>query len=221
MFKKILLAEDLDTISLGVQQTLSDLGVEKIEQVQYCDDAYLKILKAHKDQEPFDLLITDLSFKEDHRAQKLSSGESLAEKIKEEFPATKVIIYSIEDRLEKIRYFIQNVGVEGYVCKGRRGLQELKTAINDVYKGKVFIASEVRYQFNNPASVEITDSDILLLQLLSKGLSQEQISKELKNKKIHPSSLSWIEKRLNILKHHFGAANSINLIAITKDVGLI
>ena len=43
MFKKVLVAEDMDDINRGIFNTLVDLGVDQIDQVQYCDDAYLKI----------------------------------------------------------------------------------------------------------------------------------------------------------------------------------
>lgn len=221
MFKKVLVAEDLDTISVSLQNLLNDLGVEEIDQVQYCDDAYLKILKSSKEAEHYDLLISDLSFKADHRPQNLTNGEDLVKMIRNEFPDLKIIIYSIEDRMERIRYLVNDLKINGYVCKGRRGLRELQEAIKNIYDDKIFISSELRFQFHNPSAVEILDSDILLLKLMSEGFSQEEISKKLKKKGITPSSLSSIEKRLNILKNNFSATNSINLISICKDLGLI
>ena len=68
MFKKILIAEDLKGINEGIFSFLNDnLQIEKLEVVQYCDEAYLKYKKAILDEEPYDLLITDLSFVDDHR----------------------------------------------------------------------------------------------------------------------------------------------------------
>lgn len=221
MFKKVLIAEDIDALSAVLQQLLETLGVKTVDQVQYCDDAYLRMLRASKEGEPYDLLITDLSFKEDHRKQKISSGEELAKTIKKEFPGTKVIVYSIEDRLERVRYFLNDLKLDGYVCKGRQGLKDLEESIPKVFKGHIYIPPTLRFQFNNPSSLELTDTDILILKLLSEGNSQDQISKKLRAKNITPSSLSSIEKRLSILKNNFGAANSINLIAIVKDLGLI
>ena len=54
-----------------------------------------------------------------------------------------------------------------------------------------------------------------------KLLSQEDISFQFKNNQTSPSSLSSIEKRLNKLKIQFKAINSIHLVSIVKDVGLI
>jgi len=56
---------------------------------------------------------------------------------------------------------------------------------------------------------------------LAEGYSQEEISKLFKSKNISPSSLSSIEKRVSRLKIHLGAKNTYQLIALSKDIGLI
>jgi len=106
MFKKVIVAEDQDDINKGVVASLQELEVPQIEHVQYCDDAYLKIKRAAMDQEPFELLITDLSFNADHRDQKLSSGEDLSAVLRKEFPDLKIIMYSVEDRLQRVRHMM-------------------------------------------------------------------------------------------------------------------
>ena len=68
---------------------------------------------------------------------------------------------------------------------------------------------------------EITDYDIIILKYLSEGLDQKDICKKLKIKGIKPYSISSVEKRLKLLKENFNANNPTQLIAITKDFGLI
>ena len=99
MFKKVLIAEDMEDINKGVYALLTELSVSEIQQVQYCDDAYLKIKRSALDNEPFELLITDLSFKADYRSQTYPSGEALVEKIKSEFPELKVIVYGTYSKI--------------------------------------------------------------------------------------------------------------------------
>lgn len=221
MFKKVLLSEDIDTISQGVMSIMEKLKISHVHQVQYCDDAYLRILKSDQDNKLFDLVITDLSFKSDHRKQNLESGEALIKKIREKFPEIKIIAYSVEDRLEKVRYLLNELKVNAYVSKGRNGLSELEEAIVRIYNGETYVSPELARSLTAKRPIEILDSDIQILSLLSSGLSQDQISEQLKNDNIKPNSLSSIEKRLNILKGHFRANNSTHLIAITKDMGLI
>src|SRR5690554_3859959 len=189
MFKKVLLSEDIDTISQGVMAVMDVLLIDHVQQVQYCDDAYLKIKKSNLDGVPFDLLITDLSFVPDHREQKLASGEELIKKLRQEFPALKIIVYSIENRPERVRNLINDLKVNAYVVKGRRGLRELENAIVAVQHDGSYLSPELSLSIKAKPSVEIVDYDIELLRMLSLGHSQDQISLQLKKKNIKPSSL--------------------------------
>lgn len=46
MFQKVLVAEDLDSISISIVEALKELSIAEIHHVKYCDDALLKIKKA-------------------------------------------------------------------------------------------------------------------------------------------------------------------------------
>jgi len=221
MFSKVLVAEDMDDINKGIYNTLVDLGVGEIHQVQYCDDAYIKFKKAQLDQVPYELLITDMSFKSDHREQQLATGDALIKKLREEAPNLKVVVYSIEDRLQKVRMLINDLNINAYVCKGRRGLVELSKAVNAVVDDGVYLSPEVKNALNPNNELEIDEYDIQLLKQLSLGLSQDEISTLFSKENITPSSLSSIEKRLNKLRIQFKANNATHLVALVKDLGLI
>ncbi len=221
MFEKVLIAEDMDDINAGVLMALSELEIATIDQAQYCDDADLKAKKARKDGAPYELLITDLSFKKDHREQKLNSGEELLVKLKNDQPDIKVIVYSVEDKLQQVRRLFNTYKIDAYVCKGRKSLKELVKAIKVVSNGKTHLSPEVKMALSNKKDMEIDDYDIELLKLLSKGMSQDEIASNLKERSISPNSLSSIEKRLSKLKIYFKANNAIHLIANAKDLGLI
>ena len=221
MFTKVLISEDMDDINKGLYTSLSELGITKIHQVQYCDDAYLKIKKAILDDAPYQLLVTDLSFKSDHRKQKFSSGDDLIKILKDQCPNLKVIVYSVEDRLQKVRILMNNYDIDAYVCKSRRGLIELSKAIYAVLKNEKYLSTEVENALSPKTDLEIDNYDIELVKQLSKGLSQDEISVYLKSNHLSPSSLSSVEKRLNKLRIQFKANNAIHLVAIVKDLGLI
>jgi|TARA_R100000479_G_scaffold33554_4_gene14322 DNA-binding NarL/FixJ family response regulator len=221
MFKKVLVAEDFSSVNKGIVTTLAPLGISKIEHVSYCDDAYLKIKKAEQDGDPFDLLLTDLSFKPDHRSQKLTSGHELATLLNTEHPTLPIIIFTHEDRMEKARMLSSIETVRAYVCKGRHGHSDLYTAVQEVAKGKPFYSEAVAPGLLKEPLLELTDFDITLLKQLSHGLLQDEISVYLKQVNMSPSSLSSVEKRLSKLKDHFGAKNSTQLVAVVKDLGII
>ncbi len=221
MFRKVLISDDLGSINKGVTTALTSLNILAVDQVQYCDDAYLKIKAGYKDQTPYDLFITDLSFEIDYRSQEFPSGDALVERLKKEHPTLKIIVFSIEDRLQKVRSLMLDHHLDAYVCKGRRGLSDLKKAIKKVYNNTTFTSAQISKALDENTSLEINDYDIQLLKLLSKGLSQDEISTCLRDKNIIPSSLSSIEKHLNRMRIQFKANNAIHLVAITKDLGLI
>lgn len=222
MFKKVLIAEDLDSISIAVIQALEHLSISKIYHVKYCDDALLKIKKALKENEPYDLLISDLSFKLDHRATKLHSGEELIAAVKKIQPGIKTIVFSIENKSYRIQSLFNELGLNGYVSKGRNSIPELQEAIKTIYlKDSTFLSKELQHVMNHKTVLEIEAYDITLLKYLSKGLILAEISAELKALNISPNGSSSIEKRINKLKIYFKANNNVHLIAIAKDFGLI
>ncbi|WP_027391268.1 response regulator transcription factor [Aquimarina latercula] len=221
MFKKVLVAEDIDNINQGLKEIKEALQIAEMIHVQYCDDALLKIKRANLDNDPFDLLISDLSFKKDHREQKLTSGEQLIEAVKKEQPTIKTIAYSIEDRPEKVKSMFTNLGINGFVCKDRKGLKELSKAITEVSHHRIYISPQVEAAMRNGNTIEFDAYDAKLIQQLANGLTQEQIGIYFKNNGIAPSSISSVEKRLNKLKIDFKANNATHLVAIVKDLGLI
>lgn len=221
MFKKVLVAEDMDSINNSTKTILNSLGIFKIEHVQYCDDAMLKVKKAILDKKPFDLFICDLNFKEDHRVQKIKSGESLIVALRELHLDLKIIVFSVEDRVRKIRALFNEYQINAFVCKGRYGLNHLKEAISLVYNNKNYTSPEISGALNSLNIVEIENYDIELMKLLSEGFSQYEIGERFKNEGVYPCSISSIEKRLSKLKDYFKAKNSIHLVSIIKDMGLI
>jgi DNA-binding NarL/FixJ family response regulator len=221
MFQKVIINDDHDAILSSITQVLSKLNVSSIVRSQYCDETFLKIKRAELDDKPFDLLITDLSFKRDHRNIDLDSGEALVEKLRNQALDMPIIVYSMKDQLQKVRQLVNTHNINAYVCKDRKGSKELEEAIKTVFEGQRYLSPQVAGALSSRVDLEIEDYDINLLKLLSKGLSQDEISEHLKTCNIVPSSLSSIEKRLNKLRLQFKANNAIHLVATAKDLGLI
>ena len=217
MFTKVLIVDDHAVINDGVSSILSEIGITNVHKALYCDEAYLKIRKAAIDKAPFDLVITDLEFKEDHRAQNLTSGEELVKELRNKYPTLSIIVYSQEDHFQKVRTLMNDCGVNGYVWKGREGTKELLNALALVSNGEQFLSRHVERALQQKSDNEITDYDIELVKLLASGLSQTEISHRFKSQKIVPSSVSSVEKRLNRLKDNFLANNATHLVSIFKD----
>lgn len=221
MFKKVLIAEDFDSINIAVKQTLEQLGVEEIHYAKYCDDALLKYKKALQDNEPYDLLISDLSFVSDYRQVEIPSGEKLIEVIRKTDSKIKIIVYSVEDKSYTIKSLFENQNIDGFVHKGRNSISQLKTAIEGLLYNKKFISPELAHTLQNKSTNEIDNYDVELLTHLANGVSLEEMEPLFKKLNITPNSKSTIEKRVAKLKDYFKANNNIHLIAITKDLGII
>jgi DNA-binding NarL/FixJ family response regulator len=222
MVEKVIVVEDFDVINSGIIAALQEIEIKEIDSSSYCDEAFYKIKKAYLKNEPYDLVISDLSFVNDGTPQKLKSGEELIEKIRKEYPDLKIIVFSVEDKSYRIQHLYNNLKIQGYVWKNRNGLKELINAIHSIFTtDKFYISPDLNSLINPKKAVEITDFDIFLIKYLSLGFLQDTISKKLKAEGITPSSRSAIEKRLKILKEHFNAKNPTNLVAIAKDFGLI
>ncbi len=224
MYKKILLVEDVDSVNIGLKSILETnmcTGTD-IRSTKYCDEAYLKVKKALFEQAPFELIITDLSFRNDYRETKIQSGEELIEAIRKEQPDVPIIVYSIEDRAFSIKSLFDKHKINAYVGKSRESGIELIDAIkNFINAGKTYVSPHLAYILKDPTLLEIDDYDVLLLKHLSNGYTQPEISDMFRNMGMASSSTSSIEKRINKLKIFFKANNAIHLISITKDLGII
>lgn len=222
MFKKVLVAEDFDSINIAVGEALKELSVPEIHHAKYCDDAFLKIKKALQDNEPYDLLVSDLSFKIDYRENKLNSGEELIAATKKIQSDIKIIVFSIEDKSFRVKSLFTNLGINAYVSKGRNSIPELKKAISEIFNSNSKILSVgLCNALRDKSLIEIEAYDIEILKLLSKGNTLEDISSEFKNKGISPNGNSSLEKRINRLKIYLKANNNVHLIAIAKDLGMV
>lgn len=217
MFKKVLVAEDIDALSL--KDFLQELGVVSVDSVQYCDEAYLKFKKAALAGEPYELLICDLSFKPDHREEKIRSGEELATIVHKEWPATHIIMHSVEDNVNTIKKLLKFT--DAYVCKGRKGLKYLETAIHKVYNSETYISPDVEVILKDSPGTELDYYELCLLKYLSQGFTQDEISDKFRDQGLKPFSKSSIEKRLKDLREEFGANTNPQLIGMVIGLQLI
>ncbi|MCT2408434.1 response regulator [Chryseobacterium antibioticum] len=221
MFKKILIAEDHESSSISVQKTLEDLNISHADYVYYCDDAVAKVKKSIRENDLYDLLITDLSFEEDHREQNIKEGKELILEVRELIPSLKVIVFSGEHKSGVIDSLFNEYKINGFVRKARHDSKDLKKAIASVYVNENYLSLDLKQEVKKLNSYEFTSYDITLVSLLSQGVLQKNIPTYLQNNNIKPNSLSSVEKRLNSLKENLNVASNEQLVAFCKDLGII
>lgn len=221
MFKKVLVADDIDSINHAVASVLRGFNIQKVEYAQYCDKAYVKAKKAILDEDPFDLLICDLSFKTDHREVKIPGGKDLIMLLKQEDPNLKVLVNTIEDNPHIVKSLWSSGHIEAYVCKDRNGMQELKDAISTLSKGETYNSPRLERSMKLENLVLLKEFEVKLLTAISNGYTQDEIQEKFKKENVTPSSKSAIEKRLKELREEFNAKTTPHLISIVKDLKLI
>lgn len=221
MFKKVLIAEDHEIANISVQKTLEDLGIQDADYVYYCDHALTWVKNALRNGQPYDLLITDLVFEDDHTAQQITDGLSLVRAVKAVQPDIKIIVFSAESRSAVVDELFRNHAIDGYVRKARRDGQHLKEALQAANSNKTYQSPEVLEAVRSKNTHDFTTLDIHIISLLAQGVPQKNIPYYLQQKDIRPSGLSSIEKRLNLMREVLEFTKNEQLVAYCKDMGLI
>jgi len=221
MFKRVLIAEDHESTSISVRKTLEDFGITKAEYSYYCDDALLQIQKSLNDDQAFDLLITDLSFEEDHRKQRLAGGVALIEAVKQIQPNIKVLVFSAETNPATVDRLFKDLQINGYVRKARHDAKDLKKAIENIAQHKTYLSEDLRQPLKQKNVFEFTDYDVTIITLLSQGTLQKDIPVYLQQHNIKPSGLSSVEKRLAAIRDSLDFSKNEQLVAYCKDFGII
>lgn len=219
MFTRVLIAEDFESSNLSVQKALSDLKISDPKYVSYCDDAIGRIKMGIQENTPFELLITDLSFEEDHRAQNIKTGQQLIDAAKILQPELKIIVFSVNKKQSIIDKLFEKQEINAYVRKAREDVKDLKKAIQKVYKNEKHLSYDLKGKEKN--AFEFSEYDTLLVSLLAQGILLKDIPNHLKENEIRPSSMSTVEKRLKEIKESLEVNSNEHLIAFCKDFGII
>lgn len=221
MFERVLIAEDHESSNISVRKALEDCGVATNDYVYYCDDAVLRIKTALRNSEPYDLLITDLSFDEDGTPQHISNGTDLIKAARELQPGIKILVFSVDGKPAIVDYHFKELGINAFVRKARRDVTELKLALEAVSKNKKYLSTGLRQSIKESNTYDFTDYDLVLINQLAQGMLQKDIPAYLQDKQISPAGLSSIEKRLNHIREALNFTKNEQLVAFCKDLGVI
>ncbi|KLT64789.1 response regulator transcription factor [Pedobacter sp. BMA] len=223
MLQKVLIAEDYESSNISVQKALEDLGISHDikNQVYYCDDALARIKKAMSEGNPYDLLITDLSFDDDHTKQIITTGNALIKAAKDVQPDLKILVFSVENRLSVAQHLFKECDIDAYVPKGRRDSQDLKLAIETISKGGRYLSGNLKKEEKAEIDYDFSVVELAIISQLAQGTSQKDIPHYLQANSITPFGLSSVEKKLGSMKAIFGFTKNEQLIAYCKDKNII
>lgn len=144
----------------------------------------------------------------------------MVSEVRKLLPEIKTLIFSIEKKAGKIDRLFKEFHIDGYVGKGRGDARELKKAILSLDENKKYLSLENKYNISKN-TIELSSTELTILQLLSEGILQKNIPHHLQGKGLKSTSLSFVEKTISSLKDTFRANSSEHLIAQCKDLGII
>ena len=202
----ILIVEDHESSVRGI----SDVLVENdqfdfiIEVRSNADEAYLRISEGG-----IDIVILDLHLETDHGSV-LYDGDDLLMYLNKLETKPPVIVFSKSSRVETLDHIVHNLGIDGYILKGRGSLKELIPAIQTVLEsGKPYLSEGVKRILSNHTDIiELDRVDRLILKSLARGFKQNDIPNELQHHDIH-LSVRALEKRISRMKLKFGVEKSM------------
>lgn len=219
MNKKILVSEDYDCVSLSIVNALKKYN-SSIEQVRDCDKAYAKIKKALIEENPYDLLILDISYSlASHDNLVIKGGLELLSLFKDENIYPKVLIFSSIIEPLTIKKYYDFYPIQGFITKGSEDLKELEVAFKMIFNGEIYYPESM--EDKSKYLYELNLEEEKLLKLLNKGDSVRSISEYFKKMKMEPSNPRTLQKRIERLWKAFGAKNTIDLLRICRENDII
>jgi len=147
------------------------------------------------------------------------SGLELLRRIRDEDPAAKVIIFSMNDEPAFVVRAIE-LGANGYVSKGDDP-QHLLSAVRSVANGQNFVAPHLAHAVTfstasvraNPAS-QLSSRELEILRLLSRGRSIGEVAEAL------DISYKTVANGTSRLKQKLGANSHSDLIRFAVELNL-
>lgn len=220
-FENILVVEDQEMANLSLRITLEALQLPLPLHSYHTDHAISLFRKAHSEDRPYDLLITDLYFEDEGTAKQLPDGAELIRVAKELQPGLKTLVFSAESKIGMIRQLYEELGIDGFVRKARGDAKELKEALQQVAQNRRYYPREYRSLSAQYNQYEFTEYDKAIIRLLNEGCSQQGIADWLEANDMQPFGLSSVEKRLKLMRMAMQFKKNQQLIGFCKDIGII
>ena len=165
-----------------------------------------------------DVVLSDLQMPE-------MNGATLAFKLREKYPETKVLMVSMVEKAEQIAEVIQ-LGVRGFLLKNA-GQTELHTALKTIERGDTYFSLKVMQILTQPSDIIIqrgavapelatlSEREIAVLKLITQEFTSQEMAEKL------CVSVNTIESHRRRLSQKLGVKNGLGLVKFAIRNGLI
>lgn len=214
---KMLMVDDHHMIMEGYENVLSRSNVKdmnlNIEMADSCDLAWAKI-----DSEKYDIVMLDINFPVS-KESRILSGEDLGIKIKQKYPAIKVIILTVLEDSFRLSNILNNINPEGFLIKGEVTARKLIECLETVITAPPYYGTKISKHLHSMAihKISLDEKDRKILHELSLGTKTNELPG------IVNLSLRAVEDRKRKLKEIFGVSGAGNkaLLEQAKKSGYI
>ena len=219
---RILIVDNHKIFLKGLFQSLSNLGYTSISSATSCYEALHKI-KTARTNDPFELLLTDLSFECSDANQDLDSGESLIKRLKKENIKIKTIVISAHSETNRVFNVIQNLNPDGDILKNDCDSSELGAALRRVLDGNQFYSHEIHQKImrRNLVQIQMDEIALQILRALPNHTKIANLEGVIKKANGDDLKLRSIESKLSNLRVDLEANNNIDLVLKAKELGVI
>lgn len=171
---RLLVVDDHPILRAGLCEQLAG-GAEGIEIVGEAEDG-------EKAYEKVAALRPDVVLMDCHMP--VMKGLEATQKIKKDFPETKIIAFSATAEIDRVQKILQ-AGASGYLLK-TASTEELRRAIVTVLGGVIVITPSITFEPDDPDlstpienSLGLTKREIQILELTARGVTNKQIGEQL------------------------------------------
>jgi two-component system, NarL family, response regulator len=199
---RILLAEDHAVVRDGLAAIInSEADLTVIAEAEDGQQA-VELYPLHQP----DVMLLDL------RMPRLEGVEAII-RIRANFPNARIIVLTTFDGDEDI-YRGLHAGAQGYLLKGC-STEELLDAIRTVHEGKKYVPQNVALKLSDRVNrLSLTDRELMVLQLLVKGRSNQALAQELE------ISEGTVKFHVNNILHKLGVNDRTQAVIIALKRGL-
>lgn len=206
----VLLTDDHLLVRSGIRRLLEDSNQVKIVGEADCGEDSLKLAQELKP----DVILMDVNMPG-------IGGVEACRRILQRNPAQKIIVLTIHNEQTFPKRMLE-IGAKGYLTK-ECGVDEMLTAIRQVYNGGAYIAPSIAQQLalsllpgneHNPID-KLSRREFQVMLMISHGLTNAEISDKLY---LSPKTISTYRLRL---LDKLGAQNEVDLIKIAVEQGIV
>ncbi|MBW4360194.1 response regulator [Flavobacterium taihuense] len=183
-----------------------------------CQDAYIKIINAYKNQKYFAIACLDISLPI-YEEKNIYSGIDLALLIRKHFPDCKIILLSMHSEVVLVQNAFQKINPEGFVSKNDLTADLFIEVFQSILAGNTFYSTTIKRVQSEIISKELNfdATDCQILDLISRRIKTKNMTNYI------DISLSCIEKRKANIKSRLlkDKGNDREIIIQAKKAGLI